>query len=55
MPGEPERAPPPTAVEVWPSVAPFGEADRINVPIIALAFSAVNHDRPHSPALSYGQ
>jgi hypothetical protein len=38
MPGEPGRAPPPTAVEVWPSVAPFGEADRISVSIIALAF-----------------
>ena len=38
MPGEPGRAPPPTAVEVWPSVAPFGEANRISVSIIALAF-----------------
>src|ERR1700722_2601537 len=38
MPDEPGRAPPPTAVEVWPSVAPFGEADRISVSIIALAF-----------------
>ena len=38
MPGEPGRAPPPTAVEVWPSVAPFGEADRISVSIIDLAF-----------------
>src|SRR5437762_3408380 len=38
MPGEPGRAPPPTAVEVWPSVAPFGEAGRISVSIIVLAF-----------------
>ena len=38
MPGEPGRAPPPTAVEVWPSVAPFGEAGRISVSIIAVAF-----------------
>src|SRR5215472_5450587 len=38
MPGEPGRAPPPGAVQVWPSVAPFGEADRISVSIIALAF-----------------
>src|ERR1700733_417867 len=38
MPGEPGRAPPPTAVEVCPSVAPSGEADRISVSIIALAF-----------------
>src|SRR5262249_914814 len=38
MPGEPGRAPPPAAAEVWPSVAPFGEADRISVSIIVLAF-----------------
>jgi len=38
MLGEPGQALPPTAVEVWPSVAPFGEADRISVSIIALAF-----------------
>ena len=38
MPGEPGRAPPPTAVEVWPSVAPFGEDGRISVSIIVLAF-----------------
>jgi len=38
MPGEPVRAPPPAAAEVWPSVAPFGEADRISVSIIVLAF-----------------
>src|SRR5215475_5112024 len=38
MPGEPGRAPLPTAVEVWPSVAPFGEAGRISVSIIVLAF-----------------
>src|SRR5215831_188920 len=38
MLGEPGRAPPPTAAEVCPSVAPFGEADRISVSIIALAF-----------------
>jgi len=38
MPGEPGRAPPPTAVEVWPSVAPFGEAGRISVSIIVRAF-----------------
>ena len=36
--GEPGRAPPPTAVEAWPSVAPFGETGRISVSIIALAF-----------------
>src|SRR5262249_29716597 len=29
---------PPGVVEAWPSVAPFGEADRISVSIIALAF-----------------
>jgi hypothetical protein len=38
MPGEPGQAPPPAAVEVWPSVAPFGEAGRISVSIIVLAF-----------------
>src|SRR5580765_2150453 len=38
MPGEPGRAPPPTAVEVWPSVAPSGEANRVSLSIIALAF-----------------
>src|SRR5690348_17725154 len=38
MPGEPGRAPPPTAVEVWPSVAPFGEAGQISASIIVLAF-----------------
>src|SRR5215469_9442776 len=37
MPGEPGRAPPLPAVEVWPSVAPFGEAGRISVSIIVLA------------------
>src|ERR1700729_3321120 len=49
MPGEPGRAPPPTAVEVWPSVAPFGEADRISVSIIALAFLCLQL-APLSPA-----
>src|ERR1700752_3062033 len=38
MPGEPGRAPPPTAVEAWPSVAPSGEANRVSLSIIALAF-----------------
>jgi len=38
MPGEPGPAPLPGVVEAWPSVAPFGEADRISVSIIALAF-----------------
>jgi hypothetical protein len=38
MLGEPGRAPQPSAVEAWPSVAPFGEADRISVSIIVLAF-----------------
>ena len=38
MPGEPGPAPLPSVVEAWPSVAPFGEADRISVSIIALAF-----------------
>jgi hypothetical protein len=38
MPGGPGRAPPPGAVEVWPSVTPFGEAGRISVSIIVLAF-----------------
>jgi hypothetical protein len=49
MPGEPGQAPPPTAVEVWPSVAPFGEADRISVSIIALAFLCLQL-APLSPA-----
>jgi hypothetical protein len=38
MPGEPGPAPTPSAVEAWPSVAPFGEASRISVSIIVLAF-----------------
>ena len=38
MPGEPGPAPLPGVVEAWPSVAPFGEANRISVSIIALAF-----------------
>jgi hypothetical protein len=38
MPGEGGRAPPPTADEAWPSDAPFGEAGRISVSIIVLAF-----------------
>src|SRR5215831_21074092 len=38
MPGEPGRAPPPSAVEAWPSLAPLGEAGRIRVSIIVLAF-----------------
>src|SRR5215470_17564158 len=38
MPEEPGRAPLPAAVEVWPSAAPFGEAGRISVSIIVLAF-----------------
>jgi hypothetical protein len=38
MPGEPGPAPPPSGVEAWPSVAPFGEASRISVSIIVLAF-----------------
>src|SRR6516162_3018962 len=38
MPGEPGPAPPPGVVEVCPSVAPFGEADRISVSNIVLAF-----------------
>jgi hypothetical protein len=48
MPGEPGRAPPPTAVEVWPSVAPSGEM-RISVSIIVLP-SCVLQLAPHSPA-----
>src|SRR5262249_38389084 len=38
MPGEPRRAPPPSAVEAWPSLAPLGEVGRIRVSIIVLAF-----------------
>ena len=38
MPGEPGRAPPPSAVEAWPSLAPLGEVGRIRVSIIVLAF-----------------
>src|SRR5580692_2117337 len=38
MPGEPGPAHSSTAAEVWSSVAPFGEANRISVSIIALAF-----------------
>jgi len=38
MPGKPGRAPPPTAVEAWPSAAPSGEANRVSLSIIALAF-----------------
>jgi hypothetical protein len=38
MPGEPGRAPPPTAVEAWPPAAPFGEAGQISASIIVLAF-----------------
>src|SRR5215831_21208309 len=49
MPGEPGRALPPTAVEVWPSVAPFGEAGRISVSIIVLAFLCLRL-APLSPA-----
>src|SRR5215469_15123776 len=49
MPGEPGRAPPPTAVEVWPSVAPFGEAGRISVSIIVLAFLCSSAGPPAPP------
>src|SRR5215472_6862889 len=38
MPGEPGPAPLPGVVEAWPSVAPFGEASRISVSNIVLAF-----------------
>src|SRR5215469_16451763 len=50
MPGEPGRAPPPTAVEVWPSVAPFGEAGRISVSIIVPAFLCSSAGPPAPPA-----
>lgn len=36
MPGEPGQAPSPAAAEVWPSVAPFGEAGQISASIIVL-------------------
>src|SRR5689334_14729400 len=38
MPGEPGPAPSPAGAEIWPSVAPFGEAGQISASIIVLAF-----------------
>jgi hypothetical protein len=49
MPGEPGRAPPPTAVEVWPSVAPFGEPTRSvcrSSPLPSCVFSWLHFRQP---------